>query len=89
MQLSLQKSGRDDVPTGGGKEGHISNHGYNFKMRAGVTYRLRVERDGDVSDCSSKNKTRSGLTYLLEVERATSQMAVPTTKRGQGQHTCC
>jgi hypothetical protein len=48
-------------------------------MRAGMTYRLEVERDGDVSDHRCGYKMRLGMTYRLEVERrATCQIRVTT-----------
>jgi hypothetical protein len=48
-------------------------------MRAGMTYRLEVKRDGDISDHSSSYKMRVGTTYRLEVERrATCQIRVAT-----------
>jgi hypothetical protein len=39
------------------------------KTRAGTTYFLEVEREGDRSNHSCDYKTRAGTTYFLEVER--------------------
>jgi hypothetical protein len=47
----------------------VSDRGCDYKTRAGTTYRLGVEREGDLSDRSCDYKTRVGRTYVLEVER--------------------
>jgi hypothetical protein len=60
----------------------VLDRGCDYKMRAGTTYKLGVERDSDMSDRSCDYKTRVGMTYSLEMERVTCQIAVETTKRG-------
>jgi hypothetical protein len=49
IAVETTKRGRDDIRTVGGEGGqHVRSCG--CKMRAGMTYSLEVEREGDVSD---------------------------------------
>ena len=65
------------------ERGDVSDRGYDYKTRAGMTYNLEVEREGEVSDVVC-HKARAGTTYSLEVERVTYQIADEPTERGQG-----
>jgi hypothetical protein len=49
------------------REDHLSDHGCNCEMMAGMTYLLEVE--GDLSDLGCDCKMSAGTTYRLEVER--------------------
>jgi hypothetical protein len=68
-------------------EDDVSERGCDHKTRAQMTYGLKVEREGNLSDCGCNYKARVETTYRLEVERVTCQIAVETTKRGQGRRT--
>jgi hypothetical protein len=61
----------------------MSDCSCDYNTRAGTTYNLEVEREGDVSDHSCNSKMRVGTTYRLEIARLTCQIAVVTTNEGR------
>jgi hypothetical protein len=67
--VATTNEGRDYVQPGGGEGGCHVRLWLRLDNRAGMTYTLVVESQGDASNCGCDYKTRAGKTYRLEVER--------------------